>query len=66
MEGLGQNVRNTDDPGGRCQTDSNRSQQGQLHCPLDGAEAAPLGESGGAVLLEDGSGGEAAFLVEVI
>ena len=33
-------------------------------CPLSRAEAAPLGESGGAVLLEAGSGGEAALVVE--
>lgn len=51
----------------RCwQTNSNQSPPGQSHCPLFGAETAPFGESGGAVLLEEASTAEAALLVEVI
>ena len=41
---------------GACQTDSNQSRQGQQRCPLCDTEAAPLGKSDGAVLLESGSG----------
>ncbi len=51
---------------GCCQTDSNRSRQGQYDCPLCRAETAPLCQSGGAVRLEDGSTGEAALAVEVV
>ena len=51
----------------RCwQTNANSSQLGQGTCPLSCAEIAPFGESGDAVLLEDLSAGEAAFLVEVV
>jgi len=39
-------------PWGWCQTNANSSLQGQVDCPLCGAEAAPLGESGGAVDLK--------------
>src|SRR6056297_2243372 len=49
-----------------CQTNSNSSQLGQGRRPLPRTETAPLGESGGAVLLEEGSAGEAAFLIEVV
>lgn len=49
-----------------CQTGSNQSPQGQDSCPLCRAETAPLGESGCAVGLEDGSAGETAFLVEMV
>lgn len=55
-----------DTRGRRCQTDSNRSRQGQQGCPLCHAKAAPLCKSGGAVLLENGSGGETAFGVEMV
>ena len=51
---------------GCCQTDSIQSPQGQVGCPLCRAETAPLGESGGAVGLEEGSAGETAFLVEMV
>lgn len=40
--------------------------QGHTGCPLCDAKAAPLGESGGAVLFEHGSAGEAAVAVEVV
>src|SRR6056297_4363352 len=51
----------------RCwQTNSNRSPQGQYGCPLCDAKVAPLCKSGGAVLLENGSGGEIAFGVEMV
>ena len=40
--------------------------QGQRGCPLCRAKLTPLGESGGAVQLEIGSGVEAAFLIEMI
>ena len=39
---------------------------GQWDCPLSGAETAPLGQSGGAIGLEEVSTGEAAFLVEMV
>ncbi|SDK84467.1 Subtilase family protein [Aliiruegeria lutimaris] len=48
------------------QTNSNQSQQGQDRCPLYRAETAPLSESSGAVLLEVGSGREAALRVEMV
>ncbi len=51
---------------GWCQTNSNQSLQGQRACPLCRAELTPLGESGGSVQLEIGSGVEAAFLVEMV
>ena len=47
-------------------TNSNESTQGQHDCPLPGAEAAPLGKSGGTVGLKVLATKEAAFLVEVI
>src|SRR6056297_3923622 len=51
----------------RCwQTNSNRSPQGQYGCPLCDAKVAPLCKSGGAVLLENGSGGEIAFGVKMV
>jgi hypothetical protein len=40
---------------GWCQTVSNSSQLGQYCCPLFRAETAPLGESGGAIGLEERS-----------
>ncbi|MEQ9422082.1 MAG: hypothetical protein RIF37_14560, partial [Rhodospirillaceae bacterium] len=49
----------------RYQKDSNQSPQGQGGCPLCRADTAPLGESGGAVDLKEGSAGETAFLVEM-
>jgi len=55
-----------DDHRGWCQTNSNSSQLGQCHCPLCRAETAPLGESGGAVGLEERSAGEAALAVEMV
>jgi hypothetical protein len=59
--------RQADDLGRRCwQTNANSPLQGQGHCPLYGTKAAPLGESGGAVQLENGARGEVAFLVEEV
>ena len=51
---------------GWCQTKSNQSQLGQAGYPLSCAKSAPLGQSSGAVLLEEVSGGETAFLVEMV
>lgn len=48
------------------QTNSNQSLPGQSYCPLCRAKAAPLGESSGAVRLDEVSAGEAAFLDEVV
>jgi len=52
--------------GGWCQTNANQSPLGERGCPLSRAETAPLSESGGAFGLEEGSAGEAAFLVEMV
>src|SRR6056297_2223506 len=49
-----------------CQTNANLSRLGQGRCPLRRAEFAPLGEGGGAVLLEELSRGEAAIVVEMV
>jgi hypothetical protein len=51
---------------GCCQTESNWSRQGQDSCPLGRTETTPLGESGGAVGLDEISAGEASFLVKVV
>ena len=49
-----------------CQTDENRSLQGQQPCPLCRAKLTPLGESSGAVQLEVCSGIETALRIEMI
>ena len=51
----------------RCwQTNANQSPHRRRKASLFRAETAPLVESGGTVLLEDGAGREVAFLVEEI
>lgn len=49
-----------------CQTDWNRSPQGQYGRLLCEAKVAPVYKSGGAVLLENGSGREIVFGVAVV
>ena len=51
---------------GRCQTDANQSLQGQRGCPLCRTKLTPLGESGGAVELENGAGVKVALQVEMV
>ncbi len=49
-----------------CQTHANRSQLGQLHCPLVREQTAPCVESGVAVEFDARSAGRAAARVEVV
>jgi len=49
-----------------CQTKANSFQFVSNCNPSGGKKAAPFDESGGAVRLEEGAGGEAAFLIEVV